>query len=57
MSAGRRIQNIYETPFEPYDMDGPVEDGQELPARQLDQGIRAWLLPDSHGAGVRDHSP
>ena len=25
MSAGRRIQNIYETPFEPYDLDGPVE--------------------------------
>ena len=52
MSTGRRIQNIYETPFEPYDIGRTLGEGQELAARELDQGVRARLLPDPHGARV-----
>ena len=57
MSAGRRIQNIYETPFEPYDLDGPVEtDKSCLPV--------SWTRESGRGCyvirmepGSENHSP
>ena len=45
MSAGRRIQNIYETPFEPYDMDGPLEkDKSCLPVSWTKESGRGCYL-------------
>ena len=49
---GRKIVNIYEAPFEPYDMEGPVQENMSLLRLTLDDatGVGGYVIRMEPGA-------